>query len=38
MELEEETGKAISIEDYEKIKEATTNMLRDYGLSWNTKA
>ena len=36
MELEKETGKDISMEDYDKIKEATTNMLRDYGLSWDT--
>ena len=36
MELEEAKGKDISQEEYNKINEATTNMLRNYGLSWDT--
>ena len=36
MDLELETCKDMSQEGYDKIKTATANMLRDYGLSWET--
>ena len=36
MEIGHETGKDLTQQEYDNIKIATTYMLRDYGLSWET--